>query len=361
MDMDFLKKQQVPVIIAAAVLLILMIVALIGLKGHAPSRKPYVETTPKLQVLAFYEKGWNSLNYGYPSLKKHYKDISVLMPFWYTANADGSISVSKIGLEPKVITLMRKHPEVKLLPLVNMAASGQPMLASADTRQTAINNILKLVADNKFDGVNIDFELLPAATRDNLTVFIRDLAKQLHQQNKMISVSVMPKLDGLEEIGAAYDYGALGALTDFITIMTYDKHNASSASGSVSPYKWVEKNIKEALKYVPAKKLVVCIGAYGYDWTVPSSIADTKYIGLREALQLARKSKAKIQWDDDSQSAHFNYWSGNVKHEVWFENGFSITRKVALAKKYGLRGVAIWRMGFEDQQYWDKIRQAVPK
>jgi spore germination protein YaaH len=344
----------------SVILIILLILTLIPVNGCNPARKPLTKPAKKLQVLAFYEKGWNDLTFGFPSLKKLYKDISVLMPYWYTVNTDGSLKVSAVGLEPEVIKFMREHPEIKLLPLVNKDPSSQVVLTDPTTRKTAVDNIVKTVKENNFNGVNIDFELLPANNRDDLTVFIRDLAQQLHSQNKMVSASVMPKLDGLEEIGAAYDYGALGKLCDFVTIMTYDKHSAGSKPGSVSPYKWVEKNIKEALKYIPADKLVVCIGAYGYDWPVPT-VGETKYIGMREAQQRADSHKAKVRWDDESQSAFFFYWDGGVKHEVWFENGFSITRKVRLAKKYGIRGVAIWRMGFEDEQYWVKLRQAVGK
>lgn len=338
---------------------LIIIFAVIQLNGCNPSKKP-LTNQPKFQVLGFYEKGWNNLNYGFPSLKAHYKEISILIPYWYTLQTDGTIKTSVIGLEPEVIAFTRQHPELKVLPLINKDVASQAVLTDPALRMASINNIVKTVIDNKFDGINIDFELLPAQNRDDLTVFVRDLAKRLHSQNKMVSVSVMPKLDGLEEIGAAYDYGALGQLADFITIMTYDKHSGGSKPGSVSPYKWVDKNIREALKSIPANKLVVCIGAYGYDWPTPQG-AEPQYIGLREAQQLADSHKAKIQWDDESQSAFFFYWDGGVKHEVWFENGFSITRKVRLAKKYGLRGVAIWRMGFEDEQYWVKLREAVKR
>jgi spore germination protein YaaH len=344
--------------------LVTICLLLLSVNGCGSAKKPFGTqqqgNKPKLQVMAFYEKGWNELTFGLPSLKAHYKDVSVLMPYWYTLRPDGSLKVAAVGLEPDVISFMGQHREIKLMPLVNKDPVNQAVLANPTARTTAINNLVKQVEDNRFDGVNIDFELLPANSRDDLTVFIRDLATELHNRNKMISASVMPKLDGLEEIGAAYDYGALGQITDYITLMTYDKHNGSSDPGSVSPYSWVENNIKEALKEIPADKLVVCIGAYGYDWPVPEAL-ETKYIGMREALQRADSHKAEVKWDDESQSAFFSYWDNGVKHDVWFENGFSVTRKVALAKKYGLRGVAIWRMGFEDEQYWAKLDEALNK
>ncbi|HEX3010691.1 MAG TPA: glycosyl hydrolase family 18 protein [Syntrophomonadaceae bacterium] len=356
--MDYLKKYPYWITGAAIILLLIIVFALTrGLGG--PAKKPLFPTK-RLQVMAFYEKGWNKYTYGLPSLKKHYRYVNILMPYWYTLQTNGNLKVSAVGFEPEVVKFLRKHPEVKLLPLINKDTSSQNVLTDPQVRQNAINTIVKMVMDNNYSGVNIDFELLPKENRDDLTVFIRDLSKPLHAQKKMISVSVMPKLDGLEDIGAAYDYGALGQLADIITIMTYDKHAAGTGPGSVAPYKWVETNIKEALKSIPANKLTVCIGAYGYDWPV-AGYGEVKYISMREAVQTARNHKAAIKWDDASQSAFFNYWIGSTQHQVWFENGFSVTRKVALARKYGLRGVAIWRMGFEDNQYWTKLREAVNK
>jgi spore germination protein YaaH len=356
---DYLKKYPY-YWLAGAAIVVLLILGLTVPKNIGPSKKPMLPAKKPMQVMAFYEKGWNKFTYGIPSLKKHYRDINILMPYWYTLEPTGNLMVSAVGYESEVAKILRKHPEVKLMPLINKNTINQNVLTDAQIRETAINTIVKTVMDNNYSGVNIDFELLPKENRDDLTVFIRDLAKRLHAQKKIVSVSVMPKLDGLEEIGAAYDYGALGNLADIITIMTYDKHAASTGPGSVAPYDWVEKNIKEALKSIPANKLTVCIGAYGYDWPVAAG-GEVQYISMREALQIARNHKATIKWDDASQSAYFNYWIGGSQHQVWFENGFSATRKVALARKYGLRGVALWRMGFEDEQYWKKLREAVSK
>jgi len=346
------------------VLVSIMIVGLILIifkAGCAPNKKPFSISEKELQVIAFYEKGWNDLTYGYPSLEKHYKDIDILVPYWYTLHGDGSLGISEIGFEEKVVRFIEEHPEIKLIPLINNEVDVQTMITDEKVRTTAINNIVKKILDNNFAGVNIDFELLPPEVKDDFTAFIRDLSKQLKENDKIISVSVFPKLDGLEDLGAPYDYKALAKYADFITIMTYDKHYESSDAGSIAPYKWVEDNIQNALKSIPKNKLVVCIGAYGYDWPVPTSAGETEYIGLKQALQLAEQQGIDIQWDDDSQSPFFTYWSDGTKHEVWFENGSSINRKVALAKKHDIRGVAIWRIGFENDEYWDKLREALKK
>ena len=324
------------------------------------ARKPIFK--PKFEVLAFYEKGWNDLTYGYPSLAKHYQDFDVLVPYWYTVNQDGSISYSNIGYEQQVEDFAKKHNQFKLVPLFNNGKGSPDVLLDNNTRAVAVKNIVKKVTDHNYAGVNIDFELLPPEAKNGLIAFISDLSKELKPKKKILSVSVFPKSDGGEEFGAAYDYGAIAKYADFITIMTYDKHSDSSEAGSVAPYDWVEKNIQIALKSIPKEQLTVCIGAYGYDWPVPASAGETEYIGLKEALQRASKHGAKIQWDDSTQSPFYTYTADDgTKHEVWFESGQSAARKIALAKKYGLRGIAIWRIGFEDEDYWKNLKDAIKK
>lgn len=130
----------------------------------------------------------------------------------------------------------------------------------------------------------------------------------------------------------------------------------------MAPYGWVEENIKFAAKSIPKNKIAVCIGAYGYDWPVPTSAGDIEYIGLKEALDRAQEKGAKIQWDDDSQSPFFTYTADNgTEHKVWFENGYSAAKKIALAKELGIHGIAIWRMGFEDAEYWNQVRKELQK
>ncbi|MFZ5631891.1 MAG: hypothetical protein ACOY40_03520 [Bacillota bacterium] len=43
--------------------------------------------------------------------------------------------------------------------------------------------------------------------------------------------------------------------------------------------------------------------------------------------------------------------------EVWFENRYSLAIKLGLVEKYGLGGIAFWRMGFEDASFWDTLER----
>ena len=44
-----------------------------------------------------------------------------------------------------------------------------------------------------------------------------------------------------------------------------------------------------------------------------------------------------------------------VLYQVWIEDAKSIETKLTIMKKYGLGGVAAWKLGLEDKAIWDVI------
>lgn len=49
-----------------------------------------------------------------------------------------------------------------------------------------------------------------------------------------------------------------------------------------------------------------------------------------------------IQYDESSQAPYYNYMSGNIEHEVWFEDVRSMNATFDLTQEYGLRGASYW-------------------
>ncbi len=93
---------------------------------------------------------------------------------------------------------------------------------------------------------------------------------------------------------------------------------------------------------------------YGYDWTLPF-VKGTKAraLGNVEAVDLARKVYASIQYDYTSQAPFFNYYDSNGKeHVVWFEDARSMNAKLRTANEYNLGGVSYWTIGKYFPQAW---------
>jgi spore germination protein len=323
-----------------------------------PSGIKLAGASGKKEVVGFYAENWASDNASLNSLQQHGDMINVVSPFWGTINEDGTITSRSTNNRDAVMSYAQDN-RVKVTVLLNNAKSGTSsvpvhhLLSDPQRRSNAIANIEEHVKANGFDGVNIDFEMVPPEDRDYLTQFMQELSDRMRPSGYTVAMSVFPKKDeATNDVAIAYDYKALAKYVDQIVVMTYDNHGEWSGPGSVADIKWVEDNLKYALQFIPKQKIYLGIAAYGYDW----SAAGVKSVHYSDAMEQAAKYNAAISWDAASKSSYYTYVDSTGQHQVWFENSRSLAYKLDLVNKYDIRGVAIWRLGQEDPGYWQVLR-----
>jgi spore germination protein len=328
----------------------------------APTPKPKPKPTPGGQafdVVGYYVEYYSGDDLSWNSFKAYQDTISTVAAFSYEINWDGSVS----GQAYQGLLKEAKAAGKPVLALVhNISASGgfdrnlvQAVLSNPSLRQTAVVNIARTVRDNGYAGVNVDFEDVPTYNRDLYTAFVRELAAVLQKDGYQVTLSVPAKTwdDPNNAWSGAFDYQALGKIADAIMIMTYDEHWSGGSAGPVASIGWVKQVVQYATKEIPAEKIRLGIAAYGYDW--PAGGYGGRAVTSSEAVSIAQRYGAAIQWDDAAQCPYFTYWPGNYAREVWFENPSSTAAKLDLAAQYNLGGIAIWRLGFEDPGIWKVI------
>lgn len=307
-------------------------------------------------VVGYFENGWNDVyNDSFPTLQRYAEEIDVVMPFWYSVRPDGSIEDR--GTRPDV-TSFAHASGIRVVPLFNNAKTGvsAAFLVDPAARAEAAAEISGLVDRYGYDGVHLDFELLPADWKDELTSFVRELRAALGP-SRQVSIAVFPKVGVSSDLSGVYDYAALASICDFIVIMGYDQHYAGGPPGPVSPYDWIEKNIAYALDQgIPPAKVVLAVGGYGYDWPAGGMATD---IPSRLALDYAQSHGAVIQWDAGSQNPYFTYYQGRNRHEVWYQDERVMAQRIEQVRHYGLHGLALWRLGYETPATWSVIRGAI--
>jgi len=350
---DWLRRNP---IVAAAVLVVAVALGATLLRGRTWLKQWGRPRQP--QVIAFYQKGWTDLDQGLPALQAHYKHIDILSPFWYTIESDGDIVPRDI--EDAVLQFAREK-KLPLHPLFNKG-DGTTMLTDPAVRDKVARGINDIVEKMGYAGVNIDLQPLTPDLSDELTDLVGRVAKRLHPQGKMVSVSVLPHVGVPAGVADAYDYRSLAKSSDFLVVMAYDRHAApGSPPGPVAPQDWVEQNIRYALNNgVAAHKLVLGVATYGYDWH--DSTPAGKTVGLKEAVVKAKEAGADIRFDEKTRSLFFSYYPGQaVPRNVWFEGGDTAMEKAALARKYKLYGVGVWRVGYETDFFWNKLEGALQR
>lgn len=217
-------------------------------------------------------------------------------------------------------------------------------------RDNLIQNMLALMQQKGYQGVDIDFEYILAEDRDEFTAFVQAVADTMRANGYHTSVALAPKTSA-DQRGLLYegkDYRALGEAADHVLLMTYEWGYTYGPPMAVAPINQVRRVVEYALTEIPAQKVDLGIPNYGYDWPLPyeRGVTEAVTIGNVQAVRIAIARGSRIQFDETAQSPYFNYYDGEtgVEHEVWFEDVRSLQAKFDLIREFGLRGCGYWQI-----------------
>ncbi len=319
--------------------------------------EPQDPQEPQLPIenvgLAGFYVNWNDgVNLSWDSFRDHYEQIDPVIPFWYSIDTAGEI-IARHGGHIEQVHNYAKNNGVPIMPLLNNYSRSGEYLNTVASRQRTAQNILSLLNEKGYDGVNIDLEMLPPWQRDNYTEFIKELSRLMRPHDLKLTISVFPVIDVPWDMHNVFDYAALAPYVDYMAIMTYDHHWAEGTPGPISPLPWVEENVLYALERVPAEKLLLGIANYGYDW-LQGGRGET--ISAKQAHSFAAGNGIEIQWSATHYAPYFNYKQNMGNRTVWFENSYSMEFKKRLVEEHGLGGMAVWRLGNEDARFWEILQ-----
>jgi cellulose synthase/poly-beta-1,6-N-acetylglucosamine synthase-like glycosyltransferase/peptidoglycan/xylan/chitin deacetylase (PgdA/CDA1 family) len=148
---------------------------------------------------------------------------------------------------------------------------------------------------------------------------------------------------------------AYAAAADHVILMNYDEHAPATAAGPIASQAWFVRQMNAALTQMPADKLIVGIANYGYNWTAPGK-ADP--ISIEEAWLIAHDSEATVTFDKASGNQSFAYEENGTEHTVWMADATTAWNQLRAANIKGVAGVALWRLGSEDSNFWAALGAA---
>lgn len=230
------------------------------------------------------------------------------------------------------------------------------VLSDPELQEKLIQNILSVMDDKGYRGLNIDFEYVLPEDRDSYTAFVQLAADRLHPKGYFVSTALAPKTSANQQgvLYEAHDYAAHGKIADFVILMTYEWGWRGAPPQAISPVNQMHRVVEYALSEIPADKIFLGFQIYARDWLLPhiqGQIART--FSPQEAIRIATDYGAVIQYDAVAQSPFFRYTdSSGQEHEVWFEDARSARAKFGLITEYGLRGVSYWALGYAFPQNW---------
>ncbi|MFC5467525.1 stalk domain-containing protein [Cohnella suwonensis] len=179
------------------------------------------------------------------------------------------------------------------------------MLSDAALVAKSIDNIVRLVSDNGFAGVQLDYEGLglnldAASQQKLLNDYAKLLSDRLKEKQIKLSLAVPPPNGSYK----GYDYKTLATLADDLVLMAYDYNpKGTTPDRTPEPNAKVVAAIEQTLQAgVPANKLILGVS-------------------------------------------------------LWNESTSTVDDKLGLAKRYGLKGASFWRLTF----YNDAFAVAIDK
>jgi len=309
------------------------------------------------------------------SLKKHYKDIDLLMPEQlHAVTPDGAITVvdyesnQTVQVSPmealarlqqdKLHQWMRSLTPPQELPMMGLLNNydGQvwrvkemaELLANPASRSRLLSDVTQYAVLAKQAGIVVDFEEVPDKSQANFREFIGQFAPSLHAVGLKLMIALPARDD-------AYDYEFFGKTTDAIILMNYDQHWLTSPPGPIAAQDWFTENMRQVLDVVPAQKIVMGVANYAYDWTETSKkeAPHAEEFSIQEALLHAYESESEIEFDSDSLNPHYSYEDEqNHTHQVWLLDAVTAYNELRASERLGVQGTALWRLGSSDTSLW---------
>lgn len=309
---------------------------------------------------------------GFESFKNNLKTIDIVVPQAYQVDENGIVW----GYVDHEVLSLAKDNSIKVMPLLTNAKFDKDtthlFLQNTAAQEKAIHSLLNACTENHYYGIQLDFENVAKADKDQLTHFYTATTNALHKANFAVSIALPPMMPDdptpsfiqkkfYENWEAAYDFKALGKISDFVTIMAYNQHGTGTTPGPSADIHWVETTIQFALKNIPAKKISLGIPAWSDYWYTDRSGESHKiiaqHIGMNysDLMYLLKKFNVTTEWNDEDKISYRMFTHHWLKQYAFIEDSRSFNAKLALVDKYQLNGISLYALGMEDPQIWPEL------
>lgn len=240
-------------------------------------------------------------------------------------------------------------------------------LLNDNSHQTLSNNLIKLINDYHFTGINLDFESPSTPTASisaKFTQFVKTLDTTLNEgaSKATITIDIYPSAAVTSHL---WDLEALSPHADYFVIMAYDYYRQGSThTGPIAPLYQPQTNksilyhLKTITDKVEASKLILGIPLYGYQWQATQSQIYSPVLP-KTGLSIPLKNLEKILTSSDftlinhhpTLSQYLVRQNQDSFTQIHFDPPESTKLKHDLVTSSGLAGIAYWALGYEPENF----------
>jgi spore germination protein len=294
-----------------------------------------------------------------PIVREDGEHLTYLSPFAYLIREDGTLQPIR---DDEAIQTALEERVVPMMSITNFTSTAKGenvahiVLTNPEIVDRLLSNIITIMRDKRYEGLNIDFENVLPEDRIPYNQFLQLAVDRLHAEGFFVSTALAPKVSG-QQVGLLYeahDYEAHGRIADFVILMTYEWGWRKGPPQAISPLNQIKRVLDYALTVMPKEKIFFGFQIYARDWLLPHIAGqEAQTFSVQEAIARAAQYSVIIQYDTVAQSPFYRYTDAQGRmHEVWFEDARSAQAKFDLVKSYGLAGISYWALGYPFPQNW---------
>ena len=350
--------------------------------------------------------------------KMNLDKLDIVSPFTFEVDSTGAFKDKGKMDQDAFASLIAisKAKGKKIYPTVLWANGDEihKVLKDKDLQDAILTDINFYINKYNLDGIDIDFEGKKAESKDDFSSLLKLLSTSLRKNNKGLICTIevrTPLADKYSKLTAktkasidySNDYSVIGKYCDNVRLMAYDQMGDDTALNNknknilyrpVADILWVERVIKNTIAFgIPAKKIILGVATYGYKFEVSSStnatttnfnrpdkfgsillnnqnIYNYNRMGsmnyfyadqLAKSLNITPKRNVggELEFTYSSSTDPSNETPGVMKnYYVEYSDSKAIEQKIALAKKYKLGGISIFKIdGNNDHNFWNIIKK----
>lgn len=278
--------------------------------------------------------------------------LTYLTVFTYGFRDDGSLISAEEG---DIVSIANSYGVDALLLISTLQEDGtfnnqlsSRLFDDVTVQERLIEELITTLRERGYRGLEVDFEFIPKEDATGYVAFLTRLKNALASEGFPLFVALAPKTSA-DQPGLLYeghDYAAIGAVADYVILMTYEWGYKFGPPGAVAPVPNVERVVQYAVTEIPNEKILLGVPNYGYDWPLPfvQGESEAQGIGIVAAVEQAGERRVDILYDNSAQAPFYQYTDNDTEHVVWFENASSIAAKLRLVETYDLAGISIWQI-----------------
>ena len=227
------------------------------------------------------------------------------------------------------------------------------LLSDTARRRKLASDLVAAVMEVGADGLNFDFEGMPAESSDYFVQFLRETSVLCRQNGICLSTDNYVPYD----YNSHYRLDLQGQFVDYVLIMGYDEHTPyGGTAGSVSSLGFTSDGLTLTLEKVPSEKVINAVPFYTVVWTTKDGVTTGKYLTLVNQAEYVANLGLTPVWDEETSQNYLEWREGTTLYQVWLEDTSSLMAKLNVMNTLDLGGVGAWRIGYGTSDSWNLLR-----